>query len=317
MPKAFPPRAPIRARRHRTLATGLIRAAAGLASLLAAALVQPGPAAAAEEGYPRAEINDIADTATLISGGITARLRVAQTTAGPTPVLSVEVVGRRVAEVPGIASEFGPPFAAVRVAEMDRSNPYPEVAFTSFSGGAHCCTRLIVITSDAEGRVWRYTTVGDFDDGDDFLRDIDKDGRAEIVAHDDAFLYAFDCYACSVAPLKIYRVEKGAVIEATRDTRYRSAHQAWLAEMEARARPDADGRLSNGYLAGWVATKILLGEGNTAWAEMLARFDRQSTWGLMSCKSGAPIESCPPGSLVARSFPEALASFLAAHGYVD
>ena len=58
--------------------------------------------------------------------------------------------------------------------------------------------------------------------------------------------------------------------------RFRPAHEAYLKNIIAEV-PDED---LNGFLAGYVGEKILLGEGKQAWKLMLAYYDRKSDWGL-------------------------------------
>ena len=58
-------------------------------------------------------------------------------------------------------------------------------------------------------------------------------------------------------------------------SRFRPAHEAYLKNIIAEV-PDED---LNGFLAGYVGEKILLGEGKRAWKLMLAYCDRKSDWG--------------------------------------
>ena len=71
-----------------------------------------------------------------------------------------------------------------------------------YTGGAHCCSDTSVVTSQ-DGSSWKTIDVGEFDGGPLLATDLDGDGRYEFETRDNAFLYAFACYACSEAPLEL------------------------------------------------------------------------------------------------------------------
>ena len=101
------------------------------------------------------------------------------------------------------------------IADIDPGNKHPEVYFASYSGGAHCCTHVVI--AEEQGAKWVAVTVGDFDGDGRYLDDLDHDGVAEVVTVDNRFLYQFDCYACSSAPLQIYTVRDGKSVDVTTD----------------------------------------------------------------------------------------------------
>jgi hypothetical protein len=199
--------------------------------------------------------------------------------------------------------------ASAGLVEMDAANDTPEVVLQSFSGGAHCCTEVAVLTRTAKG-AWAALQAGAFDGDGSFVRDPDKDGRYEVVGPDDAFMGAFGCMACSAAPQRIAAVQGGELRDVTFEPRFQRVQRAYLAEMEQAGAPSAGG---NGALAGWVAQKIILGEGAEAWADMLIAYDRSDSWGLRFCPEGAA--DCTDEAAVTRPFPEVLAEFLHDHGY--
>ena len=91
------------------------------------------------------------------------------------------------------------PEAEASIAEIDPTNKHPEVYFTAYSGGAHCCSTVII--ADEIGDKWQTVEVGEFDGGGDYLEDVNTVGIAEIVTVDNRFLYKFDCYSCCAAPM--------------------------------------------------------------------------------------------------------------------
>ena len=106
---------------------------------------------------------------------------------------------------------------SVQIAELDPGNSQPEVVVSFYTGGAHCCSSTSVITSNKDGRLWQTVDVGEFDGGPMLATDLNGDGRYEFSTRDNAFLYAFACYACSEAPLELLTVENGAVKNVTTD----------------------------------------------------------------------------------------------------
>ena len=187
------------------------------------------------------------------------------------PQVAVLLRGRKVAEV-RFPDGVGAP--EVFVAEMDPSNGSPEVVVEGYSGGAHCCEEIVVFSApanDADGS-WRKLRLGAFDGGPRPPRDLDGDGLAEIMVRDDAFLYAYGCYACSYAPPVILSVRGGRKVDITRRPSFRPVLRKEEKRIVRRMREsmaDNGGRVENGLLAGYVALKFLLGEGAEGWNYML------------------------------------------------
>jgi hypothetical protein len=283
-----------------------------------AAIILSTPAVFAQDppAYPTTEFAEGAKSATVTAEGITATVsHQRRLSADPTmevPVLTVEVGGRMVREVLGTPSGFEFPVAEASIAEIDPGNETAEVYFSSFTGGAHCCAEVYVV--EANGAEWVAVAVGSFDGGGDLLDDADGDGVAEIVTVDNSFLYQFDSYAGSAAPLQILTVEDGEVADVSADSRFRDAHEGWLAEIEGWA-PGEDRWTMPGWIAGWVASKIRVGEGEVAWAEFTANWNAANDPGFEICRDGGDAYSCAPARVATVSFPEALGLFLNEHGY--
>lgn len=229
------------------------------------------------------------------------------------PVVTVAVEGEDAITVEGSESVPDNPVFLVQIAEMDPSNPHPEVVFSSFTGGAHCCSDTRILSSTKDGDSWRETVAGYFDGGPQKVSDIDGDGRYEIAVGDNRFLYRFACYACSFAPLQVLRLEDGEMVDVSGAPEYRPRHVAVLVDAIEGMRDMSD---PNGFLAGYVAQKIRLGEGAQAWDFMKTHYDRETDWGLEHCsvETAAPGD-CPEGKTVTLTFPEALKRFLEKSGY--
>ena len=229
------------------------------------------------------------------------------------PVVTVLVEGERVAELEGEDIGFPDPPLNVQIAEIDPDNSYPEVVVSFYTGGAHCCSDTSVIAASADGASWNTIDIGQFDGGPLLATDLDGDGRYEFATRDNAFLYAFACYACSETPLQVIAVENGAVANVTSEPRFQPAHASWLKEMVGNLPENGDD--VNGFLAGYVGEKAVLGEGKQAWELMLAHYDKMSEWGLDSCNVPLDDDGDCPGQEVRLSFPEALEHMLKENGY--
>ena len=290
------------------------------AAAFAVALVMAAAAAQAENDddtpdFPTTVFADGALSASVTVGDVTATVRLLRgTTPNPDDAvwLRVRVKGVPVAEAYGPDAGFDVPEAEASIAEIDPGNHYPEVVFAAYTGGAHCCTKIVV--AEEQPRGWMTVDVGEFDGGGDYLQDIDHDGLAEIVSVDNRFLYTFDCYACSAAPLVIYTVRDGAVVDVSKDPRYLPAHRDWLAQLEDSVEP-SERWTSPGFLAGWVAAKVRLGEGADAWAALKARWNTARDQGEETCLTGADLDTCPKGETKVLKFPERLKLFLDRSGY--
>ncbi len=228
------------------------------------------------------------------------------------PTITVFADGKEVAKfAQDDDNAFPSPYLAIQIAELDPANKYPEVVVSFYTGGAHCCSDTSVITSSEDGSRWTTVDVGQFDGSPLTAVDIDGDGRYEFETRDNAFLYAFSCYACSEAPLEVLALEDGAIKNVTAEPRYRKAHEAYLKAMIENA-PDED---VNGYLAGYVGEKSLLGEGKEAWDLMLAHYDKTSDWGLEHCDEPLDDGGECPGKREILAFPDALERMLNENGY--
>jgi len=228
------------------------------------------------------------------------------------PLLSLSVNGKKVIAVEGAESIPDNPIFLVQVAEMDPGNPYAEVIFSIFTGGAHCCSVTHVLTSSKDGKTWADIEVGVFDGGPLGVSDLDGNGVFEVSMRDNAFLYRFGCYACSTSPFKVLRLSDGKFINASTDIAYRDHHIESLKRILEWAAPDTD---ANGFLAGYVAQKTLLGEGSQAWEFMGKYYDRNSDWGLEECSVKLNNKGECPGEKMKRSYPDVLARFLKENGY--
>lgn len=150
----------------------------------------------------------------------------------------------------------------VKVADLDGDGE-PEVLVDTFSGGAHCCLTARLLTWNGTGY-----TPKDFNYGDVGyqLKDLDGDGRLELVGQDPVFSGAFTAFAASAFPPLVLHVSKGAFVDDTKQfpKLIRSDAAKLLKDLRKAKRGD-DVR---GILAAYVADQYLLGKASVASREL-------------------------------------------------
>lgn len=230
------------------------------------------------------------------------------------PIVKIFANARQVGTLLGSKPTF--PLAIVQIAELDPANKYPEVLLSSFSGGAHCCNYIQVLTSDTSGQTWRTVNLGPFDGGPIEASDPLRDGRYILKLMDDRFLSRFTPYVGSAAPLRFWMLNGLTFEDISHHAKFKPFHlqslqddRSWFLEKRH--------LYSNGFLAAYVANKSMVGEFKDGWQQMLKRYDRQSDTGLSYCSAGFDYNgNCRRPPVTYSSFPEALRAFLIDTGYI-
>ncbi|HEV7563983.1 MAG TPA: hypothetical protein VGO24_10845 [Solirubrobacterales bacterium] len=118
---------------------------------------------------------------------------------------------------PGCILQPSPPEApnpAARVVQLD-ATPEPEVVFTLYSIGAHCCVFAEVFRWD--DKLGRYlVTTRNFLDSGYLLKDLRHDGHPLFAGSDNRLAYRFSCFLCSIFPPQIWEFRGGEFIDVTR-----------------------------------------------------------------------------------------------------
>lgn len=208
------------------------------------------------------------------------------------------------------------PASQVALVRLDPASPMPQVVFTYFWQGAHCCTMTKIATLTKEGS-W-HVIDGDNLDGDGYLfEDIGGKGFSYLVTADQSFFYAFDSYAGSYAPTRIHQLVGDKLSDVTTDAEFQHRLLQSLFSEEEYAGEGEDTWHTNGFLSGWVASSILVGRGDSAWSKMLSNYDHQSDFATEKCTVNLPVEKCPEDKKQKLAFPFALRQFLVEHGYIS
>ena len=201
-----------------------------------------------------------------------------------------------------------------KIVEMDPQNDMREVFVAQYSGGAHCCTLVSVVTQTGDG--WGEVELGTFDGGlmlED-LRDVDFDGTNEFVAQDMRFLYQFAPYAGSYAPRQILGLRGGARADLSADAAFAPTMRAALDGLGAI--PES-GESRNSWLAAHTAIKLRLGD-DDAFERADTEYDASVDWGMRVCADpGIHVNDCPDDRVETLAFPVALRRFLTETGYLE
>lgn len=225
-------------------------------------------------------------------------------------VRATDATGRST-ELTGVGTTYGAA-ADFAVVQLDPADPVRQLLAASFSGGAHCCTQLVLLESRADG--WRKIDLGSWDGGTPALpKDMDGDGTREFLFGDEAFNYAFDSYAGSWAPPMVHTVVDGRAVDVSKTAAFRPVFVRYAAEARSACLDQG-----NGACAAFVAASARAGRLDAAWAEMLGAYDQASEWILPTACRVRTAGACPTGAeLTFSTFPEALQWFLGEHDYTD
>jgi hypothetical protein len=146
----------------------------------------------------------------------------------------------------------------LRVADLDGDGE-PEVVYSAFTGGAHCCSIAQVYRLNA-GASGYSASSRNFGDPGFSLKDIDVDGRPEWLTRDDVFAYRFTAYAFSGLPVLILRYSAGSFSDVTTSfpgTVINDLDLWW--KRYTRARRHTDGT-ELGAVSAWAADSYRLGK---------------------------------------------------------
>jgi hypothetical protein len=85
--------------------------------------------------------------------------------------------------------------------------------FQLFSGGAHCCTSLLI--SEIRDNKFIVLDSGFYGNSGYVVEDLNKDGLKEIISGNDMFAYAFTNYSETRFPLRVEKFENGKLVNIT------------------------------------------------------------------------------------------------------
>jgi hypothetical protein len=165
----------------------------------------------------------------------------------------------------------------LQIVELDNTNQTPEVLFSSYSDGAHCCSTINIFSQD-KNTTWQRTKMEGFDGYPIGATTIDGIDDNVIVTSDNRFLYTFDSYVDSSAPDLVYTIQAGKFVDISNHDILVPYFKNQVTILEEQLSETMT--RSNGFWAGYVGIKARAGEFDDGWAAMLDNYDRDSNWGL-------------------------------------
>lgn len=222
--------------------------------------------------------------------------------------------GRQLFDLAYDFSEFSNFASSVSLVHLNKSNPLPDVVFDANSGGAHCCTRSVLLTTDVSGK-WNFVNLGEYDGGGLFFEDPDKNGIANALHRDGSFLYQFSSYAESFAPLIIEEFDGVKLQDVSLQGQFRERILEEQRGFEFLAKMTSSLWSSNGFLAAWIADAVRTGEGEQAWQKMLGLYQNDNGFGVRVCPGNRPGNECDYANQTTLPFPLGLLRHLQENGY--
>lgn len=207
--------------------------------------------------------------------------------------------------------------ALIQVVELDMDNNSPEVLFSQYSGGAHCCTLVTVFRENDQG-AWQAIDAGSFD-GDIFAATEPVPGHGYLLATvDHRFLYRFSPYVQSSPPPQFLALQGDQIVNISDQPHLRPLFEE-NAQHQAQRLANYHGSDVNGLLAGYAASHALAGRIGEAWPVVLQLYDRNSRWGLEFCLGEFDYHGreCGQEAMDHPNFPTALAALLREGGYIS
>ncbi len=235
---------------------------------LVAPLIGAAPAPGARPIAPATfvEWNGSDGTRSFTQGGVTVTLD-ARPPEG-SPVLTVSAAGKAPLRIVVTGDDAFTEFHEhIGIGPLVRGQS-PSVLFQSWTGGAHCCERVIAVMPS--GNRFVKVDLGKWDgDPIDWPTDLSGDGVVDFPLRDQRFLYAFDCYACSWAPIKVMTIRNYRAVDVSTLAAFRPLYAADLPKAREACLDETKNPINEGYCAGYLATAARLGRFDRAWAEMM------------------------------------------------
>jgi len=103
---------------------------------------------------------------------------------------------------------------SIQEIDLDK-NGSNEIIIETFSGGAHCCSSLLI--AKVKGNSFRYMDSLYLGNCGYNIDDLNKDGEKEIISCNDMFAYVFTNFSMSRFPITIYSFSDGKLKIANED----------------------------------------------------------------------------------------------------
>lgn len=203
---------------------------------------------------------------------------------------------------------------SVGIGRMASGDAAPTVLIGGYSGGAHCCATLQVVSLVDGQPLVAALPMRDGEPLARFPRDLDHDGTRDLEWTDDSLLYAFASHAGSWSVPRIYRLARGEPIDVSHAPRFAPVYRK-LGEQALAACRKGDGE-PNGACAAYAYVRALQGDPEDG-IRTAASLARPSEWYPTDCTVALVDYACPPGrQRQFAGFEDALRWIMREHGYL-
>jgi hypothetical protein len=203
----------------------------------------------------------------------------------------------------------------VGIVKLNPRDTRPTVLISGFSGGAHCCATLQVVSLVNGKPVIAKLHPRDGDIVHELPTDIDGDGTLDIRWADDSLLYEFASHAGSRSVPRIINIRNGRAIDVSREPRFAKIYRDFAQKTLKGCRNHADID-RNGSCAAYAYGMAVLGKPEEG-IRLATALAGASDWLPKRCTVRTANGICPKGKERTFSgFESALRWIMEEHGYL-
>lgn len=203
---------------------------------------------------------------------------------------------------------------SVGIGRARRGDETPTVLIAGYSGGAHCCATLQVV-SLVDGRP--VSTILPMKDGEPverFPRDMDRDGTIDLEWADDSLRYSFSSGAASWSIPRIYHLVRGEPVDVSRQPGFARIYRELAKDTLKECRSDESER--NGACAAYAYVRAIQGDPEDG-IRTAASLAGPSDWYPLDCTVEYVDDMCPEGKeRTFTGFEDALRWIMRENGYL-
>jgi hypothetical protein len=205
----------------------------------------------------------------------------------------------------------------VGIGKLNPRDLHPTILISGFSGGAHCCETLQIVSLVNGEPVTIKLDPRDGDMMDKFPTDIDGDGIADIRWADSSLLYEFAAYASSWNVPRIIDIKAGHAIDVSRERSFAKIYRDFTAKT-LRGCGDHSDVERNGSCAAYAYGMAILGKPEEGIRTASALAGDPGDWLPDDCLVAYDEQSnCPKGKEITfTSFEPALRYMMRKNGYL-
>ena len=203
---------------------------------------------------------------------------------------------------------------SVGIGRLASGDTAPVVMLGGYSGGAHCCTTLQVVSLVDGHAVTTGLPLRDGEIADSFPRDVDGDGTVDIRWSDDSLLYAFTSYAGSRAVPRFYNLRQGRLVDVSREGGFAREYRSFARKALRDCREDD---VENSSACAAYAYALAIQGRAEEGIRTAAELANDPLWYPVDCTVQRVEDQCPEGKERAfTGFEDALRWLMRQNGYL-